>query len=76
MPQEKIGLEDAIRGYTLNGALAEFAEDIKGSITPGKLADLVVLDQNLFEIPPEDILQVRVRMTLVGGRILYENKGS
>ena len=76
VPQEKIGLEDAIRGYTLNGALAEFAEDIKGSITPGKLADLVVLDQNLFEIPPEDILQVRVRMTLVGGRILYENKGS
>lgn len=71
VPQEKIGLADVIRGYTLNGAVAEFAEDIKGSITPGKLADLVVLDRNLFEIPPEEILQAQVRMTLVDGRIRY-----
>lgn len=71
VPQEKIGPADAIRGYTLNGALAEFAEDSKGSITPGKLADLVVLDRNLFEIPPEEILKARVCMTLVGGRVVY-----
>jgi predicted amidohydrolase YtcJ len=72
VPQEKISLEEAIKGYTLNGAYSEFAEDRKGSITPGKLADLVVINRNLFEIPVEDINQVRVKMTVSGGRIVYQ----
>ncbi len=73
-PQEKIALEEAIKGYTLNGAGAEFAEDHKGTISPGKLADLVVLDRNLFEIPAEEINQVRVKMTISGGRIVYRSE--
>jgi predicted amidohydrolase YtcJ len=73
VPDQKITLEEAIKGYTLYAAYAEFAEDQKGSVEEGKLADLVVLDQNLFEIPPEKILEAKVRMTIFNGRIIYEN---
>jgi predicted amidohydrolase YtcJ len=71
IPAEKISLEDAIQGYTLNGAYAEFSETEKGSIEAGKLADLVVLDRNLFEIPPEEIIAAKVWMTVFNGEILY-----
>lgn len=71
IPEQKISLKEAIRGYTLNGAYAEFAEDIKGSVENGKLADLVVLNQNLFEILPEKILETEVRMTIYNGKIIY-----
>ena len=70
-PEEKISLEEAIKGYTLNGAFAEFSEEIKGSVSAGKLADLVVLDRNIFEIPPEEIQAARIKMTIVGGKIIY-----
>lgn len=76
IPQEKISLEEAIKGYTLSGAYSEFAESSKGSITRGKLADLVVIDRNLFEIPVEEINQARVRMTVSGGRIVYRREGA
>lgn len=72
IPSEKISLEDAVKGYTLNGAFAEFSETDKGSIEAGKLADLVVLDQDLFRIPPEKIIDVQVRMTVFNGDILYK----
>ncbi len=52
-PEQKISLEEAIKGFTLNGAYAEFSEDVKGSIEAGKLADIVVLDRNIFKIAPE-----------------------
>ena len=68
-PEQKIPLEEAVRGYTLNGAYAEFSERIKGSIEAGKLADLVVLTQNIFEIPPEEIQKTRVKMTILNGKI-------
>jgi predicted amidohydrolase YtcJ len=71
VPEEKISLEEAIEGYTLNAAYSEFAEDRKGSITPGKLADLVVIDRNLFDIEAGEIAGARVQMTVVGGRIVY-----
>jgi len=70
-PEEKISLEEAIKGYTLNGAYAEFAESKKGSLEEGKYADIVVLDKNLFEIPTSDIPQTQVLMTIVGGEIVY-----
>jgi len=73
-PEQKISLEDAIKGYTLNGAYAEFSEKTKGSIEKGKLADLVVLDQNLFKIAPDKIKDARVSMTIVGGRIIYKKQ--
>jgi predicted amidohydrolase YtcJ len=71
-PEERIGLEQAIEFYTLGSAYAEFAEAHKGTITSGKLADLVVLSHNLFSIPPREILTTKPVMTIVGGRIVYE----
>ena len=66
-----IGLEEAIRGYTMNAAYASFEEGIKGSIEPGKLADFVVLSANLFEIPVDAIRQVEPLLTVVGGNEVY-----
>jgi predicted amidohydrolase YtcJ len=71
-PEQKLPLEEAIKGFTLNGAYAEFSEKSKGSIEPGKLADLVVLDQDLFKIAPEGIKDARVAMTIAGGRVVYD----
>jgi hypothetical protein len=72
-PEQKISLEEAIKGYTLNAAFTEFAEYLKGSLEEGKLADVVILDQNLFEISPERILDTRVIMTILDGKIIYKN---
>ena len=72
IPEEKISVEDAVKGYTLSGAYAEFAEDTKGSLEPGKLADIVVLDKNLFKIPSEEIINTRVGLTIFDGKIVYE----
>jgi predicted amidohydrolase YtcJ len=71
-PAEKISLEDAIDLYTRGSAFAEFAEKDKGTLEPGKLADLVVFGQDLFEVPPRQILSTPVDMTVVGGRVVYE----
>ncbi|NOR54166.1 MAG: amidohydrolase family protein [Candidatus Aminicenantes bacterium] len=70
-PEQKISLEEAVKAYTLNGAYAEFSDHIKGSIEKGKLADLVVLSRNIFEIPPEDIPKTEVKITIFNGRVLY-----
>ena len=71
-PEQKVPLEEAIKGFTLNGAYAEFSEKIKGSLEEGKLADLVVLDQNIFEIAPEKIRDAKVTLTIAGGRVVYD----
>ena len=71
-PEERISMEEAIRAYTLNTAYANFEDDIKGSITPGKLADITVLDQNLFEVDPMNLPDVEVLYTIVDGDIVYE----
>lgn len=71
-PQEKITVEEAIQAYTLNTAYAAYEEDIKGSITAGKLADFVVLSDNLLTMDPDHIKDVTVEMTVVGGKIVYE----
>jgi predicted amidohydrolase YtcJ len=63
---------EALRGYTLDGAYAAFEEDIKGSITPGKLADLVVLSADIMTVPEEEILAARVDLTIVGGQVRYQ----
>lgn len=67
-----IGIMDAIRMYTYNGAYASLEEDIKGSIEPGKLADLVVLSENILETPVERIKSVKADMTVIDGEIVYE----
>lgn len=71
-PQEKISLEEAIRCYTSGSAFAEFMENDKGILEPGKLADFVVLDKDIFTIPANEILLTKVDMTVVGGKVEYE----
>jgi len=70
-PEEAIGVMDAIRLYTWNGAYLGKEEHLKGSIEPGKLADMVVLDRDILTVPPEEIKDIKVLMTIVGGRIVY-----
>ncbi len=72
IPEERVDLETALRAYTINNASAEGTEDRKGSITPGKLADLVVLDRDIFEIDPRELKDVEVLMTVLGGQVVYE----
>jgi hypothetical protein len=71
-PEERIPIERAIEYYTLGSAYAEFADARKGSLTEGKLADLVVLSQDVLTIAPRAILATRPVLTIAGGRIVYE----
>jgi hypothetical protein len=70
-PEQRLTVEEALRAYTLGSAYAGFQENEKGSITPGKLGDVVVLSDDLFTIPPAKIRNVHVVMTIVGGRIVF-----
>lgn len=72
LPDQKLTVYEAVHGYTLGAAFASFEEDIKGSITPGKLADFVVLSDDIFEIAPENIKDVEVLTTIVDGKIVFE----
>ena len=69
---QAIPVKEALRLYTVNGAYASFEEDIKGSIEPGKLADMVVLDRDIFSIPAEEIKDLQVEMTIVGGEVIFQ----
>ena len=71
-PDQKISVEEALRCYTINGAYASFEENIKGSIENGKLADLVVLADDVLEIPPEKIKDTEVVATMINGTFVYE----
>jgi predicted amidohydrolase YtcJ len=72
-PEQTMTREEAIRSYTIDCAYAAFEETIKGSLVPGKLADIVVLSNDLLTCPPEAIRDTKVVMTIVGGKIVYEN---
>ena len=72
-PMERLTIEEAIEAYTLGSAYAEFMEDEKGSLVPGKLADIVVIDRNLLEIASEEIRKAKITYTILGGEIVYEN---
>jgi predicted amidohydrolase YtcJ len=71
-PEERLTMEQAVEFYTLGSAYAEFAETRKGSITAGKLADLVMLSKDIFAVPPREILETKPVLTMVGGRIVFE----
>lgn len=71
-PEEGISAEQALAMYTINAAYASLEEDIKGSITPGKLADMVVLSDDPLKSPPEQIKDIRVEMTILDGGVVWE----
>lgn len=71
-PEEKLSMEKAIELYTLGSAYAEFMEDRKGMIRPGYLADMVILNQDLFSVPENEIMKTKVDYTIVGGRVVYQ----
>ncbi len=72
VPEQKITVEEALRGYTIDAAYASYEEDVKGSLEPGKLADFVILDRDLTTMPPAEIRDAKVDLTVVGGNIVYE----
>jgi hypothetical protein len=74
MPEQKITVAEAVRAYTIGSAYAAFAEGEKGSLAPGKLADVAVLSDDIFAIAPEKIAETRVIMTVFGGKVVYERR--
>ena len=76
VPEQKIDVETALRAYTVGGAYASFSESEKGSLTPGRLADVVIIDRDLTKIAPPTIRDARIEYTIVGGRIVYARQKS
>jgi hypothetical protein len=74
VPEQTIDLETAIRGYTINGAYANFVERNRGSITPGKYADLVMISDDLFNIPVDKIKDAKVVWTMVAGKEVWKEE--
>ena len=70
--EERVSIQDAIRAYTINSAYLNFDEAIKGSLEPGKLADMVVLADDLLTMDSNRLKDARIDMTIVGGKVLYE----
>jgi predicted amidohydrolase YtcJ len=73
-PSEAITREQAVYAYTVGSAFAEFAEQDKGMIAVGKLADIAVLSQDVFSVPVPELPKTRSVLTIVGGRVAYEEK--
>jgi predicted amidohydrolase YtcJ len=71
-PEQAIPVKDALRLYTTNGAYASFEENTKGSIAVGKLADMTVLDRDILSIPAEELKEMKVEATIVGGEVVYQ----
>ena len=67
-------MEDALRAYTSGSAYASFEEHIKGTLEPNKLADFVLIDRDLTRIPPEQIRNAHIVMTIVGGPMVYQRE--
>ena len=74
LPEEKVSLEEAIRAYTLGSAFAEFEERRKGTLSPGKFADLIILSQDITNVSPSELLRTDVLLTMVGGKIVYRKE--
>ena len=70
-PEHVMTRDEALASYTINNAYAAFEEDFKGTLTPGKYADIVILTQDLLTVPEEEIRDTKVDVTIVGGEIKY-----
>lgn len=75
VPQQKISVREAVHAYTVGSAYASFQDHVKGSLQPGKLADLAVLSKDIFVVPPEEIANANVDMTIAGGEIVFSRDG-
>lgn len=73
-PEQKLTVAEAIKACTIGSAYASFEEDIKGSLKVGKLADIVILSKNIFDIAPKEILTTEVLFTILGGKIVYKKE--
>ncbi len=73
VPRERISLEDAIKAYTLGAAYAGHREQTEGSLEPGKVADLIVISQDIFKIEPTELGKTEVLLTMVGGKVVYQS---
>jgi len=73
-PEQKLTVAESVYAYTVGSAYAEFQENEKGSISPGKLADIVILSDDIFKIPPAKIRDVRVVKTIVGGKVIWDSQ--
>jgi hypothetical protein len=71
IPAQSISLVEAVKAYTLNAAFAGHREKTEGSLEPGKLADLIVVSQDIFKVDPHKIGETEVLLTMVGGRVVY-----
>jgi predicted amidohydrolase YtcJ len=74
IPEQKISVEETVRAYTFGSAYAEFQENVKGTLRVGKLADFVILSDDIFTINPNDIRNAKVLTTVVDGKIVFEAK--
>jgi predicted amidohydrolase YtcJ len=72
VPEQCITIEEALKSYTINAAYAAFEEDIKGTLEPGKLADMVILDKNPLEVPKEEIKNLQILETIIRGKTVYK----
>jgi predicted amidohydrolase YtcJ len=72
IPEQKLSMADAVSAYTLGSAYAEFQEKEKGTIAPGKLADMVLLSENIFRIDPARVRDVEVDTTIMGGKVIHQ----
>ena len=75
VPEQKISVAEAVQAYTLGSAYAEFQETEKGTLEPGKLADMVIIDKDIFSIPPAEIRDAKVDATVVGGKVVWQRPG-
>ncbi len=75
VPEQKLKVPEAVEAYTMGSAYAEFQDKVKGSVAPGKLADMVILSDDIFTIDPKLIRDVTVERTIVGGKIVFEKNG-
>lgn len=72
MPEQRLTVEEALYNYTLGSAYASFEENIKGSITEGKLADMVVLSEDIFQVSEDKIKDIQIQMTILGGKVVFK----
>jgi predicted amidohydrolase YtcJ len=71
-PEQRMTRDQALRSYTKNAAFAAYEEDLKGTLSPGKLADIVILSKDVLTVPVEEIREAKAVYTIVGGRVLFE----